>query len=276
MFATRLLFPPHLSPDAPAGAPAPPAVPPLTPERRQQSLVDRLMQRHGSTEAALAFLATANITQEDRIETLNAENKAYREKLPEGSTVISAAEAKNLEKLKALGTIDQIVAGFEEGKTLKAEKVERETREGAKTLAKAAGADEEAFAEHYTGRKLKGEVRNVETVEHGQKVTKGLLYVQAGDKEPWVSWSEYLTKLPAHEQRALTPVPTQGQPPRPGQPPVAGVPFPVITPPARPGEAPSGDPVNDYMTKRNAVAAAKPNPILGPRPQAPAKAGAAS
>lgn len=276
MFGTRLLFPPHFDDVAAGGggAPARPAVPPVSAERRQQSLVDRLIARHGDANAALAYLATVNITQEDTIERLSRENKDYAERLPEGSVVISAAEAKNLAKLKALGTVDEIVSGMTEFKTLKAEKAEAEAKGAAKNLAKIAGADEDAFAEHYTGKKLKGEVRNVETVEHGKKVTKGMLYVQAGANEPYVAWSDYLAKLPAHEQRALTP---SSQPAPVGGPPASsGVAYPV-TPAAAP--VGGGDPVADYMNRRNTQrAAASRNPLRPQAPQhpTPAPAGAAS
>jgi hypothetical protein len=273
MFATRLLFPPPCSPDAPAGeaAPARPAVAPATVDRRAQSLTDRLIARHGDVISALASLATTNITQEDTIDTLTRANADYKAKLPEGSVVIPAAEAKNFDKLRALGSVDDIVKGWSEYQTLKTEKTDRETREAAKTLAKAAGADEEAFAEHYTGKGLKGEVRNVETVESGKKVTKAVLYVQPGEKEPYVSWPDYVAKLPAYEQRALTP----GAPTAPTTPGSTGVAFPAPGVSPAPGTA-GEDPVSRYMAQRNAQPS-RPNPILGPRPQQPATpAGAAS
>lgn len=274
MFATRFLFPPHLSPDAPATAAAPalPAVPPATPERRRQSLVDRLLSRHGDSEAALASLSTTNIAQEDTIDTLRRENDEFRRKLPDGAVVITAAEAKSLEKLRALGTVDEVVKGHEELLALRTEKTDRETKDAAKGMAKAAGLDEEAFAAHFSDKKLKGEVRNVETMEQGKKVTKGILHIQAGEKEPWKSVTDYMATLPAHEQRALTPVAPQSSGAAPAS---TGVPFPV----GGQHEVATGDPVGAYMTRRNAASAAKPNPILGPRPQQPqqpAPAGAAS
>lgn len=277
MFGTRLLFPPFLSPDAPAATePARPAVPPVSAEKRRQSLVDRLISRHGDAESALSFLATTNIAQEDTIESIRSQNDDYKRRLPDGSVVITAAEAKNLEKLRALGTVDEVVKGMADLKTLQSEKADHEARQSAKGLAKTAVADEEAFAEHFLGKHLKSEVRNVETMEHGKKVTRQVLYVQAGEKEPYVAWPEYLAKLPAHEQRALTPVATTpGQSTAaPGAPAPAGVTFPV-TP-----VAPAGggvDPVSDFMSKRNARVAAQPNPILGrpaTTPQAPAPVGA--
>ena len=104
---SRLAFPPLCSPDAPSAAepaaPARPAVPPVTPERRAQSLTDRLIHRHGDANAALAFAASNNIILEDQVTNLTRENEEFSRRLPEGAVVITAAEAKNLAKLKELG-----------------------------------------------------------------------------------------------------------------------------------------------------------------------------
>lgn len=233
---------PCLSPDAPAGAPAPaaPAVPPIS----VPALTAQLIAQHGSVDNALRHLVLESVTTADTVRAHERTIADLRAKVPaDGAVVLPKAEAESLVKLKALGTVDEIVAGMKERGELKAAAEKALADQAHRSTAKAAGLDEDAFAAHALRESLETEMRDAQVVEAGKTVTKKVPFVRkAGDpKAPFVAASEYVTKLPAHEQRALKPTVTPTAP--------APTPWPS-------GQQPTPDapvnPVDAYIARRNA------------------------
>jgi hypothetical protein len=258
---------PCLSPEAPAGAPAPaaPAVPPMTPERRADSYIDRLLQRYQTHEAALRALSVELFASQDQHTADERTIADLRAQVPAaGSVVLPKAEADSLAQLKALGTVDEIVAGMKERGELKAAAQKATADQAHRATAKAAGLDEDAFAAHALRESLETEMRDAQVVEAGKTVTKKVPFVRkAGDpKAPFVAASEYVTALPAHEQRALKPTAA----------PVAPTPTPwpsgqQPTPPSAPV-----DRVGAELQKINDRAKNAPNPLFPARAPAGATA----
>lgn len=222
------------------------------------------MLRHGTAESALRAVSAELFTVQDQVATLTTQLTEARGKIPaEGSVVLPKAEADNLAKIRALGTVDEIVAGMKERGELKTQTAANALEKLAREAATALGFDPEAFADHAKTKGLHIEMRDAQVVEAGKTVTKKLPHVRpaADANAPLKVLSEYSAALPAHEQRALKPTAAA--------PPPTGTLHPVQSPPPPAGT--TGDAVSDYLTKRNALAAARPNPLA---PRQPAAAGA--
>lgn len=280
---TRLFRIPCLHPDAPSGAPtsepARPAVPPVSSAQKQQTLVDRLLNRYGSPEAALAYLASTNVTQEETIERLSRENADYARRLPEGAVVIPKAEVEGLNQIRALNLKpEEIARAVKERDEFKVKDETRTKGDHARALAKASGMDEDAFVEHFLAKNLDGELRDVTTEDRaGKKTTVKQAFLRADSKQPFAAAKDYLATLQPHEQRALTPSTAPAQ----GGAPATGPSYPSTGPtaPAGTGTGAKGA-LDRYLQKRNEQAAAAPNPLhrtpVTPRTPAPAPAGSAS
>ncbi len=239
-----------LSPDSDA-APAPPAIPP---ERKLDDLTTQLLAQHGTVKNALRHLI-AQSTAHD------AELAALRAKLPpEGAVVLTKDAAANWQKLQDLKlSPEQISQAVKERDDLKGSVARGEAEKAARSAAKVAGLDEDAFVAHALGAKLQTEIRDQTVTEHGKSVTKKVAFVrpEGDDKAPYKPISEYTGALPAYEQRALqatAPAPTSG-------------PAFIEQRPTAPTGGGS-DYTSDFLAKRNARAAARPNPFL-PKPVAP-------
>jgi hypothetical protein len=254
-----------LSPDAPAGAaaPAPPAIPPATPERRADLYLDRLLQRHGTAEAALRAVSVEKFTAEDLVAAHEATIKDLRGKIPaEGSIVLPKAEAATFAALKALGTPEEITAKVKRAGDLETTVAQSALDKLAREAATVSGLDPEAFAAHAAAKGLHIEMKDGQVVEKGKAVTKKLPHVRPADDEkaPLVALSEYTSKLPAYDQRALQAVATDPAP--------TGTAWPAGQQPTAPVTT-SGDKVGDYITKLAERGKAKPHPLIPARPAQP-------
>lgn len=219
-------------------------------------MVDRLLQRHGTAEAALAFMASQAITQEDTIEQRDRTISELRAKVPaEGAVVLPKAEAEALAKLKALGTVDEIVAGMKERGDLKTTVSRTEAERTARTAAKASGLDEDAFVAHALRESLHIEMRDTQVEDAGKTVTKKLPFVRPGADAtaPLKAIAEYTGALPAHDQRALKAAATSP----------AGVPY--VEQGLTPITGSSGDPTAAFIAKQSDRAKARPNPLFPAR-----------
>lgn len=246
-----------LSPDNDP-APATPAAP-----SKVTGIVDRYIARYGNAESALRALAEENFALQATTDGHASALAEMRKQIPAaGSVVLTGDDAKTYQAFKALNLApDKLTAALTERDALKGTVASAERAVHARAAAVAAGLDPDAFIDHVGLKGLVIEMRDVSVTEKGKAVTKKLPFVRPGSDEKalFVAASEYVAKLPAHEQRALaataaapTGTPAHAQQPTPS------------------GGTPPGDPVTDYLTKRNALAAARPNPLAPRQPAAAA------
>ena len=213
-----------LSPDAPPAA-APPAVPPVSAERKADDFTTRMIAQHGTVENALRATAMRLFTAEDSAAGLTSQVDQYKAKLPEGAIVLTKEAAAGWAKLQDLKlTPDQIIERVSKYPTLESSIAERDAEQLHRKAAPLAGLDPDAFADHAKTKKLHVELKPVTVVENGKSVTKEVPHVRpaADDKAPLVAASEYVGKLPAHEQRSLKPGPAATTP--------VGTPYPESRP----------------------------------------------
>lgn len=222
--------------------------PPATPPVRTDDLITRLIAQHGSAENAMRHLVTASVATEQELTTLRAQVHDYRTRLPEGSVILPKAEAENMAKLKALGTVDEIVAGMKERDTLKGTVTTATLTEQYRAAAAAAQVDADALADYGLRVKLPIEMRDA-TVKVGSKTTTTKVPFTrnpADEKAAWVPVADYIGTLPAFEQRALRLTATS---------PATGAsatsqPYPQQGPTPT-GKAATGDAVADFIAERD-------------------------
>lgn len=233
------------SPEAAAAlAPALPAVPPVSPERRADQYLDRLLARHGSAEAALRAMSGELFAAQDAQATAERTIAELRAKVPaDGYVVLPKAEAENFAKLKALGTVDEIQTGMKERDSLKGEVGKTKAERAARDAAAAAGLDADAFVAYALRENLPVEMRDTQVTDKGKTTTKKMPFVQkpGDDKAPWVALGEYTGTLPAHDQRALKAVATAPTP--------TGTPY-IQQAPSTAGA--TSNPLDAYIAQRNA------------------------
>jgi hypothetical protein len=231
-----------------------------------------MIAQHGSVENALQQTAMRLFAAEDASATAERTITDLRGKLPgDGALVLPKAEAAEYAKVIALKlTPDQIVERVKKAGELEGTVAQTALEKLAREAATAAGLDPEAFAAHAAAKGLHIELKDTPVIEKGKTVTKKLPHVRpaADDKALLVALSEYTSKLPAYDQRALTATGAPGAPAAP-----AGTPWPGGQQPSTPA-ASTGDRVGDYMAKLAERGKARPNPLI-PR-QAPQPAAAAT
>jgi len=245
MYRTRLtgMYPLHLAPDAPPGDGGVTRAqdPPESRARRQNTLVDALIRRHGSPEAALASLAATNVTLEDENTRLEREVRQQRDKIPDPEKVVVLPKdrVEKLNQFEALKlTAEQVAALQKENGDLKAKVQAHAVTDLAREGAPHVGFDPEATASFVTTRGLHLELRDVEVeVEKAgkkEKVKQRHPYVRpaADERAQLQPLAEYAKTLPAFEQRALK----AAAAPNAGTPTPTGTPYPEQEPAKAGGE----------------------------------------
>lgn len=236
---------------SPEGDPAPPATKPRV------SPADRYISRYGTADAAVTVLIQ-DLDAAERTAAAHAQAlEDMKKQLPGADKVLlPKTDADELASYRALNLApDKLTAALTERDTLKTSVARADSEKQYRAVAKAAGLDEDAFVAYALRETLPTELRDVAVTEHGKTVTKKLAYVRdpKDDKAPFVALSEYLPKLPAHEQRAL-----QAAPQTP-----AGVLYPEQQPtPAKTGPV---DRVAEAIAKQHERAANRPNPLFPAR-----------
>jgi hypothetical protein len=224
---------------------SPDADPPADRPKSRVSSADTFIARYGTAEAAVAVLLQ-DLDAAQRTAEAHARALEENKKLVPGAdkVVLAKADADELAKYRALNLVpEKITEALTERDTLKGTVAQSALERLAREAATASGLDPEAFAAHAAAKGLHIELRDTPVVEHGKTVTKKLPHVRpaADDKAQLVALSEYTSKLPAYDQRALqavagTPAPTGTAWPSGQQPtPITG--------------SPSGA-VNTYLDKR--------------------------
>ncbi len=246
------------------GQAAPPAVPPPNPERRADDFTTRMIAQHGTVEHALRAVALRLFTAEDAAAGLTAQVDQYKARLPEGAVVLLKAEAEKVATLKALGTVEAIVAGMKERDTLRSTVTAAEQDTAFRALATAAQVDPEAFVALARAKGWVGELRDGPVVEHGKTVTKKIPHVRpaSDEKAPFQPVGEVVKALAPHEQRALALAPTGAHSPGP-------TPHPAERPTPTTGTPSGDDEAGHFMAQAQAARDARPNPMI-PRPVPPA------
>lgn len=209
---TRLtsMYPLHLDPNPePTGGGAKPEE---TPARRANTLLDALIRRHGSPEAALAVLSAQNVTLEDENTRLTQTVAQQRKQIPDPEKFVVLPKER-VETLNAFET--HKVKPEDVGKLIadNAELKRKDHVHGIEALAKkgapAIGFDPEATLDLVTGKGLHLELREVEVeVEKGGKKVKErreapFVRPASDERAALEPLAEFAKKLPAFEQRAL-------------------------------------------------------------------------
>lgn len=229
------------------------------------SMVERLVSRHGSAEAALAIVSSQLIAYEDKATADATEIADLRKKVPaDGTVVLSPDQRKQWDAFQTLKlTPEQVAEIAKERDTLKGTLSDRDREALARQAATAAGFDPDALVDLARTKGLHIEIRDGTVKENGKDVAKKIPHVRpaADEKAPLVTLTEYAGKLAQHEQRMLKPTgATQQQ---------TGTPWPTQNP-SPPGGTATGDKVGEFIAQRNTSAAAKPSPFAPPRQPAAA------
>jgi hypothetical protein len=235
----------------------------VTPKPRVSS-AETFIARYGSAEAAVAVLLqeldASNRTAEGHARVIEEQKK----QIPGADKVV--LEKKDADELTAFRALklapEKITEVISERDTLKGTVAAAALAVQAREGASAAGLDPDGWAAHVARAGLVQEMRDVQVVDKGKTVTKKVPHVRPGndEKAPFVPASDYVAKLPAYEQRALSatavaPTPTTTAQPYPNQQPT-------------PASGSAGDKAGEFLNQFNERGKAKPNPLIHrPAPQ---------
>lgn len=209
------MYPLFLDPDPPAGGGGGEQqrqIQTESPARRANTLVDRLIARHGSAEAALASLAATNVTLEDEAVTSRNEVRRLTGLVPDPEKVVVLPKdrVETFNKFEALKLKPEDVTALQtEIAKLKGDVHSFNVRTLAQKHAAASGLDPEATADLIASKQLHAEPRkiDVEREKNGkkEKVAVEVLHVRpaADEKAALQPITEYAKTLAAFEQRAL-------------------------------------------------------------------------
>lgn len=167
--------------------------------RRRSALIDRMVLKHGSDDAAMNALAQKNIRQSETIATLTAERDALKAKVPaHDAVVLTGDDAKHWPTLKALNLpADKIAERVKKADELEGTVTAQQHRERIKTVADAAGMNDMTLAPLLDTYKLDVELRPI-TVQKsdGSTETKQVAHVRnAGDdKAAWEPLTDFVKK----------------------------------------------------------------------------------
>lgn len=237
-------FRPTLFLDADPTPGSPPA-PPAPPERRVDEFLDRLIARHGTSEAALRTLAQQVYGYQDKTEADAREIRDLRSRMPEqGAVVLTGPQAQAWQtavELK-LDTPDALRSTVTDRDRLRGETREHIRASHAREAAQAAGLDADALADLARRSDLHLELADQTVTEHGRQVAKKVARVRPAkdEKAQLQPLSEYVRALPAFEQRALQAVATA--------PASQGTPYVAQSPTSAGATRPAADAVAAHLT----------------------------
>lgn len=178
----------------------------VAPTRRVTSM-DTFMARFGTPEAAVsAALQDLDAVQRTLDTTKNLLDETKLKVPGAGKVVLEQKDADELTAFRALKLdAKDITKAIAERDTLKGTVAAADLAVHARAGAGAAGLDPDGWSDHVARVGLVQEMRDVTTTEKGKSVTKKMPFVRPAndDKAVFAPASEYVAKLPAHEQRAL-------------------------------------------------------------------------